>query len=142
MEKPRRYLKKVGESKLRLFGWTPVLAAQKGMVECDRRGIVIVGAIKTREAQEAIGLDPARVFELGAEFRVIGEKNLESWLEENASDLNVIDVGVQGLIIAKWQKYFGAKKMPTNCTFLISGDKETGEPEAEEKDDHPVDMEA
>lgn len=137
-DKERRYLKKIGVPGLSLFGYTPALAARKDMIECNKKGGVIVSK---EQIQKTGGLPPLRIFELGMSLRTVGEKTMKAWLEENAVEINTIGIDIQGLIITKWQKHFGTKKMPDACTFMVSGDSKTGEPEAVEDKSHPVDME-
>jgi hypothetical protein len=132
--KKRRFLKKVGTE--RVFGWTPVLAAKKDMVECNENGIVIV----SEEEIARGGVQAIRIFELGMMFRTVGEKTLASWIEENAMELNALPLDIQGLVIAKWQKAFPGKPMPDVCTFMVQGNSETGEPVAEEDTEPAVNM--
>jgi len=137
--KERRYLKKMGEPKLRLFGWTPELANMKNMVECDAQGKTIITA---ETIENTGGLKPLQIFQLGMSFHTVGEKTIKGWIEKNAVEINAADVQVQGLIVTKWQKCFGSQKMPDVCKFMVSGNAETGEPEMPDDTSHPVDMEA
>lgn len=120
--KERRYLRKIGgeSTGLRLFGWTPALAAKKDMIECDKKGEGIV----SQEQIQKEGVSQLRTFELGMTFRTVGEKTLKGWLEENAVEINAMGLDIQGLIIAKWQKCFGSGKMPKPCTFMVSDETE------------------
>ena len=136
-----RFLKKLGENKLRLFGWTPALATHKDMIECDQQGSVLGPAMTEKDkADLGFKVDPLKVFEIGADFRTVGEKTLKKWVEDNAADINLMGLGIQNLIIAKWQKCFGPQKMPENCTFMVSGESETGEPAREDSKEHPINM--
>lgn len=136
-----RYLKKLGEKKLRLFGWTPALATRKDMIECDSHGLVLGPAMTEKDkADLGFKVDPLTVFKVGMEFQVAGEKRLRKWLEDNVADINLMGLGIQDLVIAKWQKCFGTEKMPANCTFMIAGDAETGEPVEEDNKEYPVNM--
>lgn len=136
-----RYLKKLGENKLRLFGWTPALDARQDMIECDKQGTVL-GLAMTEKDKATLGfkIDPLKVFEAGMDFRAVGEKTLKRWIEDNADDLNLMGLGIQGLVITKWQKYFGGKRMPGSCTFVTAGNAGTGEPASEPTKSYPVNM--
>lgn len=133
--KKRRYLKKIGTD--RMFGWTPVLAKKKDMVECDANGRTIISAGEV----ETSGVPSIRIWELAMEFRTLADKKLEEWLNANAIEINALSVDIQGMIIQRWQKANSAQPMPDCCTFMISGSPETGEPIAEEDTGPAVNME-
>ena len=106
-------------------------------LECNADGVPII----SHEELQTTGVPPMRIFELGMEFRLISEKKLEAWLIENADEINALPKDVQGLIVARWQKDFGVKPMPQECTFFVGGDFETGEPVSMEDNEPGVDME-
>lgn len=115
----RRFLKKVGATELRLFGYTPVLAAKKDMIECDFTGRPLFPLEKEQPLSQ--GINAIKTFELGMEFRMTGEKTLKAWIHENFAEINSIGIDIQGLIISKWRKYFNDEPMPIVCTFIVSG---------------------
>ena len=131
-----RYLKKLGENKLRLFGWTPALSARKEMVECDVHGSVL-RPIMTEKDKANLGLkiDPLKIFKVGMKFQLTDKKHLRKWIEDNAADINLMGLGIQGMIIARWEKSFGAEKMPESCTFMTMG-----KPDKESTKNYPVNM--
>lgn len=119
MNKTPRFLKKIGTSNLRLFGYTPALAAKKDMIECNQEGRTIASLEKMPNAPD---VNSIKAFELGQSFRMTGEKTLRAWIEENAVEINSAGIDIQGAIIAKWRKHFKDEPMPDVCTFVVSGE--------------------
>lgn len=115
----RQYLKKVGGPKLRLFGWTPTLAAREDMIECDATGKPIP---MDRDMEPGCSaLSSKKIFEHGMAFQMLSSKTMRAWVEENMNVLNDMPLDIQGVIIAKWQKHYGGEPMPDGCTFMVSG---------------------
>lgn len=135
--KTRRFLKKIGTNELRLYGWTPTLAAKKDMIECNQNGRTIASLEKTPDAP---GVNSIKAFDLGMSFRMAGKKTLESWVEENAVEINAAGIDIQGMIIAKWRKYFDDEPMPDVCTFMVSGEIGENKPEVVDSENPGVDM--
>jgi hypothetical protein len=134
----RRFLRKIGASELRLFGYTPALAAKKDMIECTQDGTGIPSLEKTPDAP---GVNPIKAFELGQSFRMTGEKTLKAWIEENAVEINAVGIDIQGVIISKWRKHFNDEPMPDVCTFVVSGKIGKDEPEVVNSENPGVNME-
>lgn len=123
----QRFLKKMGTNELRLYGYTPTLAAKKEMVECDRAGKVLGGSSSVKLKS----MDALDAFELGVTFQVTGKKSLRSWIASNTDRLNAAGIHIQALIISKWQKYFGDEPMPISCTFIVTSNFSDNKTEAE-----------